>query len=124
MMNFVLVLGEENPVLPGGTWTEYEAEVSDDKLICKQKKDPAVTVEIPYASFRSAEFGIGTNPFLKVSGNLLEDEKVKGTIHLAFGNSRGMGGDNDVPVHIDCVIRRPSVYIDGRLVIEEGEWRI
>ena len=62
--------------------------------------------------------------FLKVSGNLLEDEKVKGTIHLAFGNSRGMGGDNDVPVHIDCVIRKPSVYIDGRLVIEEGEWRI
>ena len=60
MMNFVLVLGEENPVLPGGTWTEYEAEVSDDKLICKQKKDPAVTVEIPYASFRSAEFGIGS----------------------------------------------------------------
>ena len=74
--------------------------------------------------FVLAEFGIGTNPFLKVSGNLLEDEKVKGTIHLAFGNSRGMGGDNDVPVHIDCVIRRPSVYIDGRLVIEEGEWRI
>ncbi len=63
MMNFVLVLAEENPVLPGGTWTEYEAEVSDDKLICKQKKDPAVTVEIPYASFQSAEFGIG-------SGNL------------------------------------------------------
>ena len=74
--------------------------------------------------FVLAEFGIGTNPFLKIGGNLLEDEKVKGTIHLAFGNSRGMGGDNDVPIHIDCVIRKPSVCIDGRLVIEDGEWRI
>ena len=74
--------------------------------------------------FILAEFGIGTNPFLKISGNLLEDEKVKGTIHLAFGNSRGMGGDNDAPVHIDCMVRNPDVYVDGRKVMEEGNWRI
>lgn len=59
MTDFVLILGEKNPVLPGDLWTEYGVEVSDEKLICKNKKDPAITVEIPYTSFHSAEFGIG-----------------------------------------------------------------
>ncbi len=75
-------------------------------------------------AFQIAEFGIGTNPFLKITGNLLEDEKVKGTIHIAFGNSRGMGGDNDAPVHIDCMVCRPDVFFDGRRVMEQGEWRV
>ncbi|MBO5723408.1 MAG: aminopeptidase, partial [Lentisphaeria bacterium] len=50
-------------------------------------------------AFEAAEFGIGTNPALSLSGNLLGDEKVQGTIHIAFGNNASMGGDNDVPVH-------------------------
>ena len=71
-----------------------------------------------------AEFGIGTNPFLQLSGNLLEDEKVKGTVHIAFGNSASMGGKNQVPLHIDCMIRRPDVFADGVPVMENGEWKV
>ena len=74
--------------------------------------------------FIVAEFGIGTNPFLQISGNLLEDEKVKGTVHIAFGNSASMGGGNNVPVHIDCMIRNPDVYADDVLVMEHGIWRV
>ena len=73
--------------------------------------------------FIAAEFGIGTNPALRISGNLLEDEKVKGTIHIAFGNSASMGGENDVPVHIDCMVRDPDVYADGVMVMEHGSWK-
>jgi len=63
MDNFVLVLGDSNPILPGKLWTEYSVEVLDDKMVCTQKKDNTVKVEITYSSFKRAEFGIG-------SGNL------------------------------------------------------
>lgn len=62
-----------------------------------------------------AEFGIGTNPNLKMSGNLLGDEKLMGTIHLAFGNNCSMGGSNNVKVHIDCLVTAPRIHIDGKL---------
>lgn len=39
-----------------------------------------------------AEFGIGTNYKAKLVGLILEDEKVFGTIHIAFGNNLSMGG--------------------------------
>ena len=74
--------------------------------------------------FVVAEFGIGTNSVLQISGNLLEDEKVKGTIHIAFGNSASMGGNNDVPVHIDCMVRQPDVFADGKLVMKKGVWKV
>ncbi|MBO4303363.1 MAG: aminopeptidase [Lentisphaeria bacterium] len=71
-----------------------------------------------------AEFGIGLNPSLALSGNVLEDEKVKGTVHIAFGNDAGMGGTNDVPVHIDCIIQAPTLELDGKIVMEKGVWKL
>jgi len=68
-----------------------------------------------------AELGIGTNPKAKISGNILEDEKVLGTVHVAFGNNISMDGTNDVPIHIDCIIKSPSVYIDGKMIMENGK---
>ena len=59
MANFVLVLGDESSVLPGKTWTQYDVEILDDKMVCQDKKDASVKVEIPFAAFNRAEFGIG-----------------------------------------------------------------
>lgn len=67
-----------------------------------------------------AELGIGTNAAAVITGNILEDEKVSGTAHLAFGTSAGIGGTIEAGVHIDGVVRRPSVELDGRRVIEHG----
>ncbi len=67
-----------------------------------------------------AELGIGTNHGAVISGQILEDEKVMGTIHVAFGNNIGMGGSCDVGVHIDGVITNPTVVIDDVLLMEEG----
>jgi leucyl aminopeptidase (aminopeptidase T) len=68
-----------------------------------------------------AEFGVGTLGTARISGNVLEDEKVKGTIHVAVGNNASMGGTVTVPVHLDGVVRTPTVWLDGRLWIKEGE---
>ncbi len=59
-----------------------------------------------------AEFGIGTNKKARLTGNVLEDEKVFGTVHIAFGSNKTFGGLTEAGVHIDCVIREPKVFID------------
>ena len=68
-----------------------------------------------------AELGIGTNDEAILTGNILEDEKILGTAHVAFGASAAIGGTVQVPVHLDCVILEPTVEIDGRTVLNGGE---
>lgn len=67
------------------------------------------------------EFGVGTNPYAKLCGNILEDEKVLGTVHFAFGNNIGMGGKIDVKNHIDGLVKSPTMYFDDFLVMEKGK---
>ena len=68
-----------------------------------------------------AEFGIGTNDSAKLSGILLEDEKVMGTVHLALGNNVTMGGTFNVPIHVDGVIKKPTVFLDNKILMKSGK---
>jgi leucyl aminopeptidase (aminopeptidase T) len=68
-----------------------------------------------------AEFGVGTNPKAKICGLILEDEKVLGTVHIAFGNNISMEGSINVPIHIDCIIKSPSFTVDGKKIMEKGK---
>jgi leucyl aminopeptidase (aminopeptidase T) len=68
-----------------------------------------------------AELGIGTNERAELTGNVLEDEKLLGTAHVAFGASQAIGGRIQVPVHLDCVVMRPVVSIDGTEIVRDGE---
>ncbi|MCU7494556.1 MAG: aminopeptidase [Ignavibacteria bacterium] len=68
-----------------------------------------------------AEFGIGTNDKAKLSGILLEDEKVMGTIHIAFGDNKSMGGSVHVESHLDGLVKKPTVYFDGRIIMKDGK---
>jgi leucyl aminopeptidase (aminopeptidase T) len=68
-----------------------------------------------------AELGIGTNDEAVLTGNILEDEKIVGTAHVAFGASAAIGGTVQVPVHLDCVVLEPTVEIDGEAIVSGGE---
>ncbi len=68
-----------------------------------------------------AELGIGTNEKAQLTGNVIEDEKLLGTAHVAFGASEAIGGRIQVPVHLDCVVLRPTVTIDGAEIVRDGE---
>ncbi len=68
-----------------------------------------------------AELGIGTNEEAVLTGNILEDEKIFGTAHVAFGASAAIGGTVQVPVHLDCVVLEPTVEIDGEAIVGGGE---
>ncbi|MGB3113800.1 MAG: aminopeptidase [Candidatus Omnitrophota bacterium] len=69
-----------------------------------------------------AELGIGLNPKAKVIGNVLEDEKVRGTIHIAVGTNLSYGRDNDVPLHLDGVLTVPDIYLDDKKIMEKGRF--
>ncbi|MEG6523682.1 aminopeptidase [Desulfotomaculum sp. 1211_IL3151] len=64
-----------------------------------------------------AELGIGTNPKAKKPDNVLEAEKIKGTIHIAVGDSSHMGGLTESDLHEDFVLPKPRLYLDGELII-------
>ena len=74
------------------------------------------------------EFGIGLNPKIKkFTKNLLFDEKIGGTIHLALGMAyKENGGGNDSAIHWDIVknMRQGKIILDGKVVQENGRWLI
>ena len=68
-----------------------------------------------------AEFGIGTNDRAILTGVILEDEKVMGTIHIAFGDNKSMGGSVRVASHLDGLVKQPTVWFDDRKIMERGQ---
>ena len=75
-------------------------------------------------AYKIEEFGIGTDPKAKLSGIVLEDEKVKGTVHFALGNDLSYGGKNNVPIHLDGVIRKPTIIVDKKTIMKNGKFII
>lgn len=69
-----------------------------------------------------AEIGIGTNPAAQIVENLLEAEKAYGTVHVAFGNSSAIGGENNVPIHIDGLVALPEVSINNAVILKNTEF--
>jgi len=69
-------------------------------------------------SFRIGELGFGLNPLARFCGSIIEDEAVMGTAHIALGENRQLGGRNKAPIHVDLVLGRPQVELDGKLVLK------
>jgi leucyl aminopeptidase (aminopeptidase T) len=87
----------------------------------KHAKEFEATLE-PHGreAYAVAELGIGTNEMAKVTGNVLEDEKIMGTIHVAFGDNHSFGGTVRVSSHQDGIVLKPTVEINGKRVLEGG----
>jgi leucyl aminopeptidase (aminopeptidase T) len=69
-----------------------------------------------------AELGVGTNERARLTGNVLEDEKMLGTVHVAFGASAGIGGTVSVPIHLDVVVTDATLTIGGTTVLDAGRY--
>jgi aminopeptidase len=74
------------------------------------------------------ELGIGCNPNInKFTKNLLFDEKISGTIHLALGMAyKENGGGNDSAIHWDIVkdMKKSKIVLDGKIIQEKGVWKL
>jgi len=100
-------------VVKGGFVTEIRGSMAEQlkRLLEPHGRD----------AYSIAELGVGTNDKARIVGNVLEDEKVLGTVHIAVGNNAFMGGTVNVPSHHDAVLRSPDLIIDGVTVMRAGE---
>lgn len=72
------------------------------------------------AAQRLCEVGTGTNPHAAYTGNLVEDERVRGSSHVGFGGNTHLGGENASPLHFDATMRRPTILLDGEPLVVDG----
>ena len=78
---------------------------------------------------RFGEAAIGTNERIdKITGNILFDEKMGGSVHMAIGQSYlQCGGKNQSPVHWDMITDMKDggeIYADGQLIYRNGEFLV
>jgi len=114
-------------------------EVKDIELIFKDGKVIKVTasknedylkkmIKVDKNAEYVGELGIGCNPKIKkYTNNLLFDEKIGGTIHLALGAAyKENGGGNDSALHWDIVksMKKAKIIVDGKVIQENGVWKI
>lgn len=75
-------------------------------------------------AYNIAELGIGTNDKAIITGKIIEDEKVMGTIHIAFGDNKSMGGTVRVASHLDGLVKSPTVWFDETVIMKDGKFVI
>ena len=100
----------------GGVVTYASAEIGQEVLM--------EILAIPGAN-RFGEVAIGTNPYIQTpTKNILFDEKMSGTVHMALGQSYlQCGGLNESSLHLDLIADMKTsgqIFVDGRLIYERG----
>jgi leucyl aminopeptidase (aminopeptidase T) len=65
-------------------------------------------------------FSLGLNKKAITIGNALNDGKVLGNCRIAFGDNVNIGGKNKSDIHIDAVLKSPTIHIDGDEVMKDG----
>lgn len=105
--------------------TPVSLTVREGHLVAATGSDGARLMELLTAhgvdGTNVAELGIGTNEEAILTGNILEDEKILGTCHVAFGASAAIGGTVQVPVHLDCIVLEPTIEVDGETIVSGGD---
>lgn len=123
----------EYPAIRGGREvTDIEIRFENGKAVdVKASKNEDFLKEMLAMDENSSylgEFGIGCNPKVtKFTKDLLFDEKIGGTIHLAFGDAYvENGGGNDSALHWDIVkdMKKAKIIVDGKAIQENGKWKI
>ncbi|HVO70323.1 MAG TPA: aminopeptidase [Aggregatilineaceae bacterium] len=101
-----------------GKLVEASSTTNQDYLLSVINTDPGASLV--------GEFAIGTNPQVTVfSKDILLDEKIDGSIHIALGRAYpNTGGTNQSAIHWDIIkdMRQGGeIYLDGRLVYKGGK---
>lgn len=113
-MTFLIEQGEVVDLTGGGTVGDQFRE-----LLKLGHDDPVFK-----ARRNLAELGIGTNPNARKPDNVLEAEKIKGTVHIAIGDNIHMGGQVEADLHEDFVQPHVDLLLDGQRIIANGKWQI
>lgn len=77
------------------------------------KNDPNV--------FNIAELGVGLNPQCRFIGFMLEDEGVRGSVHIGIGTNITLGGNLKAACHYDLIMTEPTLMADDAMLLHEGQ---
>lgn len=72
-------------------------------------------------AYNIGEIGIGLNDKCQLNGRMLEDEGCDGTLHFGAGDNLGFGGKTSSKYHLDIIIDKPTLTVDGETLIEDGK---
>jgi len=75
-------------------------------------------------AWKIAELGIGTNDEAYLMGNVLVDEKVYGTVHVAIGDNSHMEGKQKSSIYLDGIIKKPTLILDNEKIIDNGNYKL
>ncbi len=79
----------------------------------------------PEQKYMMAEFGIGCNKNCLLNGRAGEGENVYGSAHVGIGSNGPFGGTVSIPDwHVDSIMSIATVYVDGELILDNGEYVI
>ena len=78
------------------------------------QKDPNV--------YNIAQLSFGLNPKCRIRGVMLDDEGAYGTCHIGIGTSIMLGGEVKTPMHYDVLMWKPTLELDGKVVLRDGDW--
>jgi hypothetical protein len=67
-----------------------------------------------------AEASVGVNAKAVVRGIQREDKNIMGTMHFGLGTNIDVGGSVKSKIHMDGVILEPTLYVDGKMKIDNG----
>ncbi|MXV63262.1 aminopeptidase [Natronorubrum sp. JWXQ-INN-674] len=89
----------------------FVTQISDEEI---RETVEGAAEEVGDAAYNLSELGIGTNVAVtELVGSVLLDEKAGGTVHIAIGDNAGIGGETEAPIHLDGILREPTVSADG-----------
>ena len=71
--------------------------------------------------YNLAELALGTNPAARLTPNLAECKKRLGVLDVALGDNTSIGGTTESSVHVDAVVTRPTLRLDGTTVVRDGD---
>ncbi len=74
--------------------------------------------------FKLAHYAYGFNPGARLTGDILEDERIFGSVEMGFGTQRAKfeGTIGSAPGHTDGIVVNPTVILDGTVIEQEGKY--
>jgi leucyl aminopeptidase (aminopeptidase T) len=95
---------------------EGGSQAQEWKRMAEELGDPDV--------YSIAEIGVGVHPRAQVSGHPLEDERIYGSCHIGIGTDISFGGDIHTKWHVDANVLDATLDVDGRRIMENGDFLV
>ena len=128
-VNGILVI--DGPICQMGLPLEpVKMKIESSRVVAVESGDPRITsrieqlIETVENADNIAEIGIGLNPASLLNGDFQEEKKARGTCHIAIGDDLYYDGNHKCDVHIDMIMYKPTILMDGSVVVDDGSIKL